>query len=392
MAAAWPDERVEGCEAARLVEMNRLVGQVRRLADAAAVQVASEISRQSRPELGADSLAKRLGHRNAAVMLATTLGTTTGEAAKLIDVGAATAPQLRLTGEAAPARHPHVGAAVAAGCVGRDAAAAIIRMLDGVEERVGPARIAEAEEYLVEHAPGLDLPSLQRLLLRMEAHLDPDGVAPKEEDLRARTFLSVRQDASGGVTLKGFFDPARGSVVLNLIDAMVTAELHRQRDADTRGNGLPPRPIPEMQADALVAVCAHYAGCAATNQTLPGATVVVRVALEDLQSGAGIGLIDGIDQPVCIATVRRMAAGGGVIPLVLGGESEILDWGREKRLFTTAQKRAITARDGGCIGCGAPPGRSRVHHIDWWSHGGATDAANGCLLCDACHHLIHDQG
>lgn len=392
LAGVWPDEHVEGCEAGRLVEMNRLVGQVRRLVDAAAVQVASEISRQSRPELGADSLAKRQGHRNATVMLATTLGTTTGEASKLIDVGAATVPQLRLSGEAAPARHPHVGAGVASGRIGRDAAAAIIRMLDGVEQRVGSSRLDEAEEHLAAQAPGLDLPSLQRLLVRMEAHLDPDGVAPKEEDLRARTFLSARQDASGGVTLKGFFDPSRGAVVLNLVDAMVTAELHRQRDAETRGNGLPPRPIPEMQADALIAICAHYSGCTATNQTLPGATVVVRVALDDLQSGAGVGLIDGIDQPVCISTVRRMAAGGGVIPAVLGGESEILDWGREKRLFTTAQKRAITTRDGGCIGCGAPPGRSRVHHIDWWSHGGRTDAANGCLLCDACHHLIHDQG
>lgn len=392
LVAVWPDGRVEGCEAGHLVEMNRLLGQVRRLVDAAVVQVASEIARQSRPELGADSLAKRQGHRNATLMLATTLGTSTGEAAKLVEVGEATAPRLSLTGIEAPARHPHVGAAVAAGRIGRDGAALIIRLLDALSDRVPFRLLDDAERALAAQAVGLELHALQKVLLRVEAHLDPDGVEPKEEELRARTSVSIRQDASGMIMLRGAFDPARGAVLVNLIEAVVTAELGRERDAGTKGNGLPPRPIPVMQADALLAICEHYTGCDQTGRTLPGATVIVRVNLEDLQSGTGVGIIDGVDQPVSIGTVRRMAAGGGVIPMVLGGESAILDFGRDRRLFSTAQKRAITARDGGCVGCGAPPGGSKVHHIEWWAHGGKTDHDNGCLLCDACHHLIHDHG
>ena len=392
LGAAWPDGAVEGCAAGRLVELNRLLGQARRLLDAAAVQVASEVARQSRPELGADSLAKRQGHRNATIMIATTLGTSTSEAAKLVEVGEATAPRLLLSGESAPARHPHVGEAVRAGRLGRDAAAAIITLLDGISDRVAFDVLDEAERALAEQAVGLDLQMLRRVLLRAEAHLDPDGVEPKEEDLRARTFLSTRQERDGAISVKGLFDPARGAVLLSLIDAMVTAELHAQRDAESKGNGLPPRPIPMMQADALLSVLEHYVGCGHTDQPLPGATVIARVTLEDLQAGTGVGTIDGVDQPVCIGTVRRMAAAGGVIPWVMGGGSEILDWGRAKRLFTPAQKRAITTRDGGCIGCGAPPGRSKVHHLTWWKHHGPTDLHNGCLLCDSCHHLIHDQG
>jgi hypothetical protein len=388
----WPEGRVEGCEPARLVELNRLLGQARRLVDAAAVQVASEVARQSRPELGADSLAKRQGHRNATIMLATTLGTTTGEAAKLVEIGEATAPRLLLSGETAPARHPHVAEAVAAGRVGRDAAAMIIHALDQMADRVSFDLLDQAEQALTAQAVGLDLRNLQRLILRAEAHLDPDGVEPKEEELRARTFLSIRQESSGGVAVKAFYDPARGAVLLNLIDVMVTAQLGQQRDEGSKGNGLPPRPIPEMQADALLAVLEHYTGCAHTNQALPGATVIVRVTLKDLQNGTGVGEIDGVDQPVSISTVRKMAAAGGVIPWVMGGDSEILDWGLRKRLFTTAQKRAITTRDGGCVGCGAPPGRSKVHHLTWWVNGGKTDLHNGCLLCDACHHLVHDHG
>ncbi len=392
LEAAWPQGRVEGCAAGRLVEVNRLLGRARRLLDAAAVQVASEVARQSRPELGAGSLAKRQGHRNATIMIATTLGTSTREASTLVEVGEATAPRLLLSGEAAPARHPHVGDAVRDGRIGRDAAAAIITLLDSLTDRVPWGALDDAERVLVAQAEGLDLQMLRKVLLRAEAHLDPDGVEPKEEDLRARTFLSIRQDSSGGVAVKGFYDPARGAVLLTLIDAMVTAELGQQRDEESKGNGLPPRPIPEMQADALLAVCAHYTGCGRTDRPLPGATVIVRVALEDLQQGTGVGTIDGVDQPVCIGTVRRMAASGGVIPWVMGGGSEILDWGTTKRLFTPAQKRAITARDGGCIGCGAPPGRSKVHHLTWWKHGGLTDLHNGCLLCDSCHHRVHDHG
>ncbi len=392
LGAAWPDGAVEGCAAGRLVELNRLLGQARRLLDAAAVQVASEVARQSRPELGADSLAKRQGHRNATIMIATTLGTSTAEAAKLVEVGEATAPRLLLSGEAAPARHPHVGLAVRAGRLGRDAAAAIITLLDSLGARVPFDVLDDAEQALVEQAVGLDLQMLRRVLLRAEAHLDPDGVEPKEEDLRARTFFSIRQERDGAISVKGLFDPARGAVLLSLIEAMVTAELHAQRDKESKGNGLPPRPIPMMQADALLSVLEHYLGCGHTDRSLPGATVIVRVTLEDLQAGTGVGTIDGVDQPVCISTVRRMAAVGGVIPWVMGGGSEILDWGRAKRLFTPAQKRAITTRDGGCIGCGAPPGRSRVHHLTWWKHHGPTDLHNGCLLCDSCHHLIHDQG
>lgn len=389
--AAWPEGPVEGSAAAVLVEVNRMLGQVRRLTDAATSLVASEIARQSRPELGASSLAKTQGHPNATRMLATTLGTSTGEAAKLVEVGDAVAPRLRLTGEAAPARHPHVGDALTAGRIGKDAAAAIIRMLDGIDHRVGPDQLDEAERVIAAQAGSLDLFQLRRLLLRVEAHLDPDGLEPKEEEQRARTGLTIRQDADGMILLTGKFDPARGASLVTLIDAMVSKELSRQRDENTT-RGMLPKPVPVLQAEALLDIAAHYVGCDHTDEPLPGATVIVRIALDDLQNGTGAGTIDGIDHPVSAGTIRRLAAGGAVIPWMMGAGSEILDWGRRRRFFTRPQKLALAERDRGCIGCGAPTGRTRVHHLQWWSRGGPTDLDNGCLLCESCHHLIHDHG
>jgi hypothetical protein len=78
---------------------------------------------------------------------------------------------------------------------------------------------------------------------------------------------------------------------------------------------------------------------------------------------------------------------------VLGSDSAVLDWGRDKRGFTRAQKLAIALRDQGCACCGAPPSWTEVHHIRGWKrHGGRTDLSNGVLLCVACHHRLHDDG
>lgn len=33
-----------------------------------------------------------------------------------------------------------------------------------------------------------------------------------------------------------------------------------------------------------------------------------------------------------------------------------------------------------------------VHHVEWWSMGGATDLANLVLLCAAHHRAVHDRG
>ena len=122
---------------------------------------------------------------------------------------------------------------------------------------------------------------------------------------------------------------------------------------------------------------------------------MVRIGLDELQSGVGTAEIDGVAAPVSAGTVRRMAADAGIIPVVLGGESEVLDLGRTRRLFSTAQRRALAERDGGCAwpGCPHPPSYTEAHHIRWWNaHGGATDLDNGILLCSSHHHRVHDDG
>lgn len=390
----WPADRIEGTVGARLVELNGLLGQVRRQVDAVTTQVAAEIARQSRPELGSDSLAKQNGFRNANNLLSATLGTTNGEAFKLVQVGEATAPRLLLTGDTAPAKHPHVATALAQGRIGTPAAAAIIGMLDRVAVRAAAADLETAEKTLAEQAPGLSVEQLGRVISRAEAYLDPDGVAPREDELRDQRYLRVKEDPAGRIVVNGKFDPEHGAPVVAVLQSLVQAELAAQRAADLSDDpDAPRRTIGMIYADALTRICEHLMACETRDVPLAGATVIVRLSLDDLENDTGHAMIDGLKTPVSICTARRMAADGGIIPVVLGSDSEILDWGREKRLFTRAQRRALVERDGGCAGCGAPPGISKAHHIDWWKRdGGTTDLGNGVLLCETCHHQIHDNG
>ena len=153
------------------------------------------------------------------------------------------------------------------------------------------------------------------------------------------------------------------------------------------------RTVAQRHADALLQLAEHLLGCDSADKPIDGPTVIVRMTLADLESGTGVATIDGVAQPISVSAARRMAASGGVIPEVLGGESEILDWGRRKRLFTRAQKLALAERDGGCVGCGLAPGMCKVHHLRWWARDlGPTDLDNGVLLCESCHHRVHDNG
>ena len=192
------------------------------------------------------------------------------------------------------------------------------------------------------------------------------------------------------IVVTAHLDPEHGAPVKAAIEAQVTAELRAQRDA---GPDAPQRSIRQMQADALARIATHALGCDRSELPLEGATVVVRMSLSDLIDGAGHATIDGVSAPVSVETARRMAAGGSIIPCVLGGKGEILDWGRAKRLFTPAQRLALVERDGGCGMCGAPPSHTKAHHIRWWARdAGPTDLSNGLLLCESCHHRIHDNG
>ncbi|MBK8076181.1 MAG: DUF222 domain-containing protein [Kineosporiaceae bacterium] len=80
-----------------------------------------------------------------------------------------------------------------------------------------------------------------------------------------------------------------------------------------------------------------------------------------------------------------------ISPTILDGDGAVLAQGRAQRLATPAQRRAVFARDRGCIipGCTAPPDWCDVHHVTPWAEGGLTDVEAMALTCARDHTAVH---
>ncbi|MGF6824131.1 hypothetical protein M2317_003056, partial [Microbacterium sp. ZKA21] len=192
--AVWSDASdAAGLDRAGLVAANAALGVLHRLVDGLEAEVAARIAHESRPELGAESLAKEQGFRNAGQFVATVTGRSSGEASRLVKVGEATAPRTDLLGARLPAKYPAVQAALGSGRIGAPAAGLIIALLDRVRFKIDMDRLAEAEALLADKAAGLSLDEVRKLLTHTEAHLNPDGVLPREEAARAQNQLLMHE-------------------------------------------------------------------------------------------------------------------------------------------------------------------------------------------------------
>jgi hypothetical protein len=237
-------------------------------------------------------------------------------------------------------------------------------------------------------APGLPLHHVRKLVWRAQALADLAAWERREERQHEARVVTVRDEADGMVTLIARLAPLAAAPVRAVLDAGVRWAMQQRRDdprSDTRTPG-------QMRSDILVDLCQHALDCTQATSGVK-TTVVVRLTRAELESGLGLGEIDGTSQPISAAALRRAAADAEIIPVILGGASEILDWGRSRRLFTAAQRLALVERDGGCAWCNAPPAWCEAHHIRWWDRDtGPTSLNNGVLLCARCHHRIHRDG
>ena len=128
------------------------------------------------------------------------------------------------------------------------------------------------------------------------------------------------------------------------------------------------RTAPQRHADALVEVCR----LALRTDQLPDdggepPQLTVTVAYQPLAHPLGTAVTD-TGQRLSAATVRRLACDARILPVVLGGASQILDIGRARRLATGPLRPALHVRDRGCAfpDCDRPPRWTGGHHTDIW--------------------------
>ncbi|MCU1533984.1 MAG: endonuclease [Glaciihabitans sp.] len=412
--------------------------------------IAGEIDRRSAPSLGSAGLAQRSGHRTAEAFVQATTGVTkrdaidTVRAGRLIEevtTGGIVDPA---SGEFTESREPWMRAAAVAVTAGRLSTAQLASIrsgLGGETANVTREMLAVAVNRLVADATaigavGSDADRLFRRARELRDELDSAGIADREQERRDARSLRIYARPNGMYRLVWEMDPETAAGVIDLRDRMTSPKLGGVRFVDpslaaqAEAIADDPRSADQIASDGF----AHLlrAGADADDSELLGsgasevhvlvAAKVVDVKGVDVkrvdvkgphspstpgsQDERGVsepfstphfghGYFEGQSDPVSRETVERLACSGDVVIATIGPDGQPLDLGRDARLFTKKQRRALAIRDGGCRwgGCDRPPSWTEAHHLKHWLRDhGETNVRDGILLCKHHHLLLHNNG
>jgi hypothetical protein len=309
---------------------------------------------------------------------------------------------VKLAGALAEPAHAQAREALASGRVGAEQTAVVTAATDALSGAVSLEQRDAFEARLLAQAETLDPWLLEKAARREAARVDPSGsgdLARAEKAARSQRELVIYSDR-GRYVLAGQLDAEGAAYLSAALDPLAAPRPSGLDGAD-------PRTPSRRLGDALVELATRQL---AAGELPPSGgtatTVVVTMTLEQLLAAdagssadvdsPGAAEVRGgtVDEPLSAARARRLACDARLLPAVLGGASEILDWGRAKRLATPAQRAALALRDGGCTfpGCRRPPAWCETHHLVPWLSAGLTDLANLALVCDAHHDLLHSNG
>jgi hypothetical protein len=392
-------EQIPGVNDERLVAVTSSVERLGRRVDALRMHCAAQVDARSPKGLGAERLCARMGCRTPGELLARLTGVSEATAARRVSLGKVLVAGTSPTVGVVPSRFPAVAAAVAAGQLGEDSARAIVSVLGPIRHRADPEDWAEAERCLVETATTSGMPAdLTRVqALQWKVVLDPDGVEPDaEEGMRHRGLVKI--GTRDGVVryrldlmpeIAGKLDTAVNAIVSPTTSPVfLTEEQALEQGVHDERTGA------QRRHDAFASLIDAAARCAEV-PSIGGAapTVLIRVDQDDLVNGRGAGWIDGVDEPIPMAGIAQFVCAGGVQKVLFNTDGAVIGLGSPQRCFTPQQRRAIAARDGGCVipGCHVPVGWCEIHHVQEYSKGGPTHTDNGVALC-WFHHRSIDQG
>lgn len=249
-----------------------------------------------------------------------------------------------------------------------------------------PSTRPEGVSVLTELGTHLGVDDLRAAGRHLQHVVDPDGSVRHAEEDYGRRWLTLAPLLDGMHSIDGILDAeTAASLTAALAPFLVPTGADDDRTTDQR------------RADGLGAIVT-IAVRAAKLPTLSGATTAlqVQVPLATLtgHSHQPAQLTGTSASPVWLTppTVGRLACDATVHRIVLDPAGIPLNLGREVRLFTSAQRKALSARDRGCRfpGCCLPARYTDAHHLLPWAQGGNSDLANGLLLCRHHHRRVHE--
>ena len=347
--ACASDVEVGALSDEELVERMTRLGRQRSRADALLAETTAEMHR-------------RMGGRGAAAMLRERLHVSAKQATAEAELAASVAGEYPATLEAWRAGEITVGHA-------------------RVIARVGADPEHADEPTLLEMARGYPVDMFARMTRQYLSSQDSSEQHKRQHENR---WASLVQDPDGSWRLAAYFDIDTGKRVSVAFNAMVRTYRNgttvygsgpiqgltsQQRRADALAN-LITGEGPHRRPDTTLLVIADYD--------------TVSRELKNLRYDDGL--------PVAADQIARLAAGARILPAIFSADGDPLWLGRTQRDASAGQRIVLAARDGGCVNCASPAEGGEPHHIEWFSRGGPTDIDNLALVCERCHHLIHDDG
>ena len=227
--------------------------------------------------------------------------------------------------------------------------------------------------------------------------LDQDGTEPAEERAMRMRGFGFGRPRDGIIPVRGGLLPDVAAKFQAVFDACMSPRtgpaFMSAEELAARNLTADPRSRDQQRHDILAGVI-DMAARSGKLPTIGGAapTVLVSVRQQDLESGRGAGFIGEV--PISMRAVKQFTCTGGTQKVVFDENGRIIELGSPNRVFTPAQRRAISLRDGECSapGCHIPAAWSEIHHVDPAANDGDTHTDNGLLLCWFHHRTLETSG
>ncbi|HLN76526.1 MAG TPA: DUF222 domain-containing protein, partial [Nocardioidaceae bacterium] len=346
-------------------------------------------------------------------------------------------------------RYPLLAEALAAGLISPVQVQVAVAALRRLPRTVTGDQVEACQRVLLDAAQRLSPDQLKTLGRKLWEVIDPDAAERKEGEAledeerlaRAKAYFRSWRNGDGTTGFRGKLPDLQADMLLKAIAAFAAPRRRknpniptsqpddtrhpqpqdrpgrhdspgddRSGDASPAGGdpspdplpepppGPPPGPPPEPEEVPYPVRLGH--GLMELIERIPAelipyssgiaATIVVTMTLDQLRTGLGVATLD-TGTEISAAQARRLSCEAGLIPVVLDGDSQPLDVGREKRFHTKSQRVVMVIQDKVCAihGCDRPATACHFHHPVPVAEGGETSIANGAPVCPYHHGLIH---
>jgi hypothetical protein len=330
-------------------------------------------------------------------------------------------------------RLPQLGTALGAGEVSREHVDVGVRVLKQIPTHLlkdvdsnGECGMDKVDAWLTQTSRTLPPCKTDQAAKHLLDVVDPDHADRFDPAALERRELFTAVDSTGMVIMKGQLDPLNGAKVRRALQAFSRPDPTRHEAVEGEdGQELlairDTRTAAQRRADALGTICdlaLDRVGAepddedsdAGESRRKDGAAprLVVHTTPELLDEALhthpggptpgtafrkpllGTSESDHLG-PVGPGLLGVMACDALIERVLLAPNGAVLDLGRTVRTITPPQRRALTARDRGCVipGCTALAEWCHGHHVVWWEHSGPTTKNNLALACTRHHAQIH---